>query len=214
MAEGGQSESHLLGDPGPGATNQRDTTGRKKRKTKEDKETGVGEAAQRGGTQELPIEGTQNNPKQNPSGLDMETLVVPQGVSSPHALGPTVMGATPGSRKYTSQAWTEGTRGESKPQEKVGIEDAHDEEETDKERWERLMLHTDGVWKCAGCGGRAFSDRCTLLRHCRSAVHGKQRDKRKCPFCPKEYQRLGHLKRHMDKKHEGTVKPEEGKGLL
>ena len=96
----------------------------------------------------------------------------------------------------------------------MGIEDAHDEEETDKEGWERLMLHTDGVWRCVGCGGQAFSDRCTLQRHCKSAVHGKQRDKRKCPFCPKEYQRLGHLKRHMDKKHEGAMKAKEGEGLL
>lgn len=36
--------------------------------------------------------------------------------------------------KYTSQVWTEGTGVISDPQEKVGIEDAHDEEETDKER--------------------------------------------------------------------------------
>jgi hypothetical protein len=203
-------------DPDPGAANQGDTRSSKKRRT-EGEETGVGQATQRGETRELPIKGTPAQVKTKSKlvhGLDMETLVVPQGVSSSHALGPTVTGATPGSREYTSQAWMEGTRGRSEPHEEVGIEDAHDEEETDKERWERLMLHTDGVWRCVGCGGQAFSDRCTLQRHCKSAVHGKQRDKRKCPFCPKEYQRLGHLKRHMDKKHEGTVKPEEGKGLL
>jgi len=215
MAEGGQSESHLLGDPGPGATNQRDTTGRKKRKTKEDKETGVGQAAQRGETQELPIEGTQNNQKQNPSGLDMETLVVPQGVSSLLILGPTIAGATPGLHEYTSQAWTEGTGGESDPREKVGTEDAHDEEETDRERWERLMRHADGVWRCVGCGGQAFSDRSTLQRHrdCKSAVHWKQGDLQKCPLCCKEYLRLSlsNLRRHMDRKHEER---EESKRLV
>ncbi len=51
-----------------------------------------------------------------------------------HSLGPNVTGATPGLHKYTSQVWTEGTGVISDPQEKVGIEDAHDEEETDKER--------------------------------------------------------------------------------
>jgi len=127
MAECGQSESHLLGDPGPGATNQRDTTGRKKRKTKEDKETGVGQAAQRGETQELPIEGTQNNQKQNPSGLDMETLWYRKEFhlclywGQPSQEQP--LGCTSTHPKL-------GQRGESDPQEKVGTEDAHDEEET------------------------------------------------------------------------------------
>jgi hypothetical protein len=204
-------------DPDPSAANQGDTRSSKKRRTTEGEETGVGQATQRGDTQGLPVKGTPIQVKIKSKlgrGLDMETLVVPQGVSSPHALGPTITGATPGSREYASQAWTEGTRGESEPQEKVGMEDAHDEGETDKERWARLMLYTDGVWRCAGCGGQAFSDRCTLQRHCKSAVHGKQRDKRKCPFCPREYQRLGHLKRHMDNKHKGAMKAKEGEGLL
>jgi len=147
-------------------------------------------------------------------GLNMETLVATQGVSSSLALGPTIAGAIPGSHEFASQASTEGTGGQSDPQEKVGTEDAHDDEETDKERWERLMHHADGVWRCASCGGRAFSDCCALQRHCKSAVHGKQRDKQKCPVCSKKYQRLGHLTRHMDQKHKGAVKPKEGEGLL
>jgi hypothetical protein len=87
----------------------------------------------------------------------METLVATQGVSSSLALGPTIAGATPGSHEFASQASTEGTGGKGDPQEKVGTEDAHDEEETDMEKWERLMYHADGVWRCAGWGGRAFS---------------------------------------------------------
>ena len=204
-------------DPDLGATNQVDTRRRKKRRTREGDETGVRQAAQRGETRELPIEGTPRQANQISKlgrGLDMETLVATQGVSSSLALGPTIAGATPGSHEFASQAWMEGTGGKSGPQEKVGTEDAHDEEETDKERWERLMRHADGVWSCAGCGGRTFSARCTLQRHCRSAVHGKQRDKQKCPVCSKEYQHLGHLTRHMDQKHKGAVKPKEGKGLL
>jgi len=204
-------------DPDSGAANQRDTRGRKKRRTREGEETGVGQAAQRGETRELPIEGAPGQAKRKSKlgrGLNMETLVATQGVSSSLALGPTIAGAIPGSHEFASQASTEGTGGQSDPQEKVGTEDAHDDEETDKERWERLMRHADGVWRCASCGGRAFSDCCALQRHCKSAVHGKQRDKQKCPVCSKKYQRLGHLTRHMDQKHKGAVKPKEGEGLL
>jgi rubrerythrin len=119
-------------------------------------------------------------------------------------LGPAIIGATPRLHEYTSQAWAEGTGGESDPQEKVGTEDAHEEEETNRERWERLMSHADRVWRCVGCGGQAFSDRSTLQRHCKSAMHRKQRDLQKCPLCPKKYLRLSNLRRHMDQKHEGV----------
>ena len=52
---------------------------------KDGKETGVGQGAQRGETQELPVHGTPRYGKTKSKlgrGLDMETLMVPQGFSS------------------------------------------------------------------------------------------------------------------------------------
>ncbi len=74
------------------------------------------------------------------------------------------------------------------------------------------MHHADGVWRCMGCGGWVFSDRCTLQRHGKSAVHGKQRDLQKCPVCPKKYRHLSNLKQHIKQKHKGAG--EEGERLL
>ena len=93
-------------DPDPSATNQGDIRSSKKRRT-EGEETGVGQATQRGEPQELPVKGTPKRANMKSKlghGLNMETLVVPQGVSSSHALGPTVTGANPGSREYVSRA--------------------------------------------------------------------------------------------------------------
>jgi hypothetical protein len=122
-------------------------------------------------------------------GLNKETLVTPlQGVSLPLAPGPNIMGTTLGSYGYASQAWTE-------------VREAHDDDETDRERWERLIGYEKGRWICIGCGGQPFSDRCTLQRHCKSSVHAKERDILGCPFCPKVYLRSSNVRRHIRSKH-------------
>jgi len=173
-----------------------------------DNETGDRTGAQSSDTQELPIRRSpvlvETVSKLSHGGLGMETLVVlPQGVSPLLSLGATITDATFGPHQDADQAWTKRRVSGSDAQEEVGIEDAHDEEESDKERWARLMLYEDGKWRCNGCGGKVFSDRCTLQRHCSSAVHGKQRDWRKCPLCPKQYRNLRGVRRHMKKKHTG-----------
>ncbi|KAH9987746.1 hypothetical protein BJV74DRAFT_840899, partial [Russula compacta] len=81
------------------------------------------------------------------------------------------------------------------------IEDPHDEEETDRQRWDRLMFYDGGVWRCTGCGGKPFANRCTLQRHCKSSVHGKKRDMRKCRFCGRLFRRLTSVDRHITKQH-------------
>jgi rubrerythrin len=144
----------------------------------------------------------------------METLVaLPQGVSPLLELGSNMNGRTSGSHEYMPQAWVERKESGSEIEETVGIEDAHDEEESDQQRWARLMLYEDRKWMCKGCGGRVFSDRCTLQRHCRSSTHQKKRDWRKCPLCPKKYIRQSNLNRHMEAKHPGERREKEGGGV-
>jgi hypothetical protein len=106
-----------------------------------------------------------------------------------------------GPHEYASQAWTEGSADASASGETKGNEDAHDEEETDEERWRRLMHFENGTWMCMGCDGKSFSDRCTLQRHCKSSLHAKERDYRGCPYCPQEYLRSSNVNRHIKSKH-------------
>jgi len=191
----------------PGVVNQGDARNMKKRRrTTDDEETGVGAAAQWDESRELPVRRTparlEEKSKLGQHGLNVETLVAPlQGVSLPLAPGPTITGATPGTYEYVSQAWSEGSEDESESGETMGIGDAHDEAETDKERWRRLTRYENGRWICVGCGGKPFSDRCTLQRHCKSSVHSKARDVRRCLFCPKEYLRSSNVRRHIREKH-------------
>lgn len=188
------SEDRDGADPQPRRT--------KRRKTAiEEGETGDRPAAQRGETQEPRVWGTpaiaNDTSKLGSQGLTSETQVVPsQGVYHPLSPGPTVTEATPGPTELRDQAWTEGGQRIS-----AGTEDAHNEEETDKQRWERLMYREEGRWRCRGCDGKPFSDRSTLQRHCRSSAHVKQRDLRQCPQCPKVYKRLSGLNRHLKEKH-------------
>jgi hypothetical protein len=200
----------------PGVANQGDARHMsKKRRTFGNEQTGVRLAASMGLTQELPVRGTpvrtEERSKLGQRGLNMETLLtLPQGVSPLFNLGPAINGETQGSHEHATQAWTTGRVIGSSVGETVGIEDAHDEEESDKARWARLMFHEDDKWKCRGCNGKVFSDRCTLQRHCKSAVHQKKRDLRRCLLCPKKYLRQSNLNRHIDTKHPGQR--EEGGG--
>jgi len=169
----------------------------RKRKRPVEDETGDRTATQRGETQELSVRRTPGRKlmesKLGHRAPRMEALVVPpQGISPTRSLGPVVTRATPGSPER-DEAWTEGRRGI--------IEDPHDENETDEERWERLMKCEGGVWKCMGCGEIQFSDRSTLQRHCKSLVHGKERDLRKCPHCEKKFARCSGVNRHVKQKH-------------
>jgi hypothetical protein len=189
----------------PGVVNQWGAKNTKElRRTTDGEETGVGAAAQWDESREMTVRrtpGRVNEISKLGHGLN-ESLVAPlQGV--PHSLvpGPTIIGETLGSHEYVSQAWAEGSADESGSGETKGIEDAHDEEETDGERWKRLMHCENGRWMCMGCGGKPFSDRSTLRRHCRSSLHAKERDFRRCPFCPKEYLRSSHVNRHIRENH-------------
>jgi len=183
---------------GPSSTNAINRGPRKRRKLIEDDETGDKAATQKGETQELPVRRTPRNKlltsKPGHCALGIEALAVPlQGVCLTRSLGAVETGAIPGPRER-DQACTEG-RG-------VIMEDPHEEEETDKERWGRLMKREDGVWECMGCGGRRFFNRSTLWRHCKSSlVHRKKRDTQKCPHCEKRYTRWSGVKRHMMEKH-------------
>ncbi|KAF8470412.1 hypothetical protein DFH94DRAFT_770989 [Russula ochroleuca] len=173
----------------------------KRRKIIEEGETGDRAAAQRGETQEPRVRRTpaitEDKSKLGNQGLRSETHVVPsQGVYHPLSPGPAITEATLGPTELRDQAWREGGQSISE-----GTEDAHDEEETDEERWARLMYREGGRWRCRGCDGRAFSDRSTLQRHCRSSAHAKQRDMRKCPLCEKSYRRQSGLNRHLKAKH-------------
>ena len=158
-------------------------------------EAGDRAAAQRGETQEQRIGRTPTD-RESRSKLGTQvlgrTLAVLQGVYPPLPPGATMTETTLGQTESRIQAWNEGGR---------RTDDAHDEEETDRERWERLMRYEEKTWKCNGCGGKEFSDRGTLQRHCRSSVHAKKRDIRKCPHCTKEFKRQSGLTRHIKEKH-------------
>jgi len=199
----------------PGVVGQWDArNSNKRRRTTKCLETGVGPAAQRDESRELPVRRTsarlEDKSKLGQQGLNTETLVAPlQGVYPPLAPGPRYIGATLGSCEYASQAWTEGSEDGSHSGETVSTEDTHDDDETDGERWRRLMGFENGRWICVGCGGQPFSDRCTLQRHCKSAVHAKERDFRGCPFCPQEYLRSSNVRRHIRNKH-----PEEWRKMV
>ena len=189
-----------------GVVNQRGARNTKKRRrTIGGEETGVGAAAQWDEFQELSVRRTPvpaNTISELGHGLNTKSLVAPlQGVSYSPVPGPSIIGATMVPKENASQAWTEGCPDKSGSGETKGIEDAHDNEETDKERWSRLMRYEEGRWTCAGCDGMRFSDRSTLQRHCKSKLHAKKRDYRRCPFCPLEYLRSSHVNRHIKAKH-------------
>ena len=189
----------------PGVINQRGAKNMEKlQRTANGEETGVRAAAQWDMSQEMSVRrtpGRVNEISKLGHGLN-ESLVVPlQGVSHSLVPGPSIIGETLGSHEYVSQAWAEGSADESGSGETKGIEDAHDEEETDKERWKRLMRCENRRWMCMGCGGKPFSDRSTLRRHCKSSLHAKERDLRRCPFCPKKYLRSSHVNRHIRENH-------------
>jgi hypothetical protein len=189
----------------PGVVNQQGARNTKKRRrTIDGEETGVGAAARWDESRELPIRRTPvgaNNKSKLGHGLN-ESLVAPlQGISRSLVPGPSIIGATMGPHEYASQAWTEGSADASASGETKGNEDAHDEEETDTERWRRLMHFENGTWMCMGCDGKTFSDRCTLRRHCKSSLHAKERDYRRCPYCPQEYLRSSNVNRHIKAKH-------------
>jgi hypothetical protein len=192
----------------PSVANQGDARQTKKRRIVERGQTGVRLAALKGKTRELPVRETPEEmekiSKLGRRGLDMEPLVaLPRGVSPLLELGPSMSDRTPKSHEHMPQAWVEPRESGSNIEEPVGTQDAHDEKETDKQRWNRLMLFEGGKWMCKGCGRRVFSDRCTLQRHCRSSAHQKIRDWRQCPLCPKRYIRKSNVNRHMEAKHPG-----------
>jgi hypothetical protein len=214
----GQPEPSLEAGPGKRGVeheglpmiSQEDSSSRhtKRRRTMKDNKTGNRTGAQDGDTRELPVRRSlaqvEAESKLSHGGLGIETRVAPpQGVSPLLRLGPTITDGTFGPHQDADQAWTKRRVSGSDAQEEVGMEDPHDEEESDKERWARLMRYEDGKWRCNGCRGKEFSDRCVLQRHCNSAVHAKQRDWRKCPLCPKQYRHLRGVKRHMKQKHTG-----------
>jgi uncharacterized C2H2 Zn-finger protein len=164
--------------------------------TKRRRETGDMAAAQTGETQEQRVgrspASVKIKSKLGEEGL-REALVAPsQGVYSPLSPGATTAEVPLGPTESREQAWKVGGQ-------RMG--DAHDEEETDRERWERLMYREEETWKCRGCNGKVFSDRGTLQRHCRSSVHAKKRDIHKCPRCTKEFMRQSGLMRHIKEKH-------------
>jgi hypothetical protein len=182
-----------------------DTRSTKRRKITMERKTEDRVAAQRGETQELRAQrtsaGTDCKSKLGNRGLRKETLVAPpQGVYPPFSPRPTT-GATLGPTEFKDQAWTwtEGSESISE-----GTEDVHDEE-TDGERWARLMVLDEDKWKCRECPGQTFFDRSTLRRHCNS-VHGRDCDRWECPLCPdKTYSRKSGLDRHVKGKHQGGV---------
>ena len=166
-------------------------------RTKRRRETGDWAATQRVDTQEQHVgrtpAGVKNISKLGTQGLAGRTLVVPsQGVYPPHPPGATTSEATLGSTESRHQAWNEGGK---------RMEDAHDEEETDRARWERLIYREGEKWKCRECDGKEFRDRSSSHRHCRTSVHAKKRDIRKCPLCTKGYLRKSGLNRHIKEKH-------------
>ena len=114
-------------------------------------ETGVGAAAQWDESRELPVRRTPvlaNKISKLGQGLNTKSLVAPlQGVSYSPVPGSSIIGATMGPYENASQAWTEGSEDKSGSGETKGVEDAHDNEETDKERWSRLMRYEEASGK-------------------------------------------------------------------
>ena len=182
-----------------------DTRSTKRKRINMGRKTEDRVAAQRGETQELRARRTsvlpENKSKLGKPRLRMETLVAPsQGVHPPFSPRPTT-GTTLGPTELNDQAWT-WMKGSERISE--GTEDAHDEE-TDGERWTRLRVLEENIWKCRECPKQTFFDRSTLRRHCNS-VHGRECDRWKCPLCPdKSYSRKSGLDRHMKGKHRGGV---------
>ena len=173
-------------------------------RTKRRRETGDRAATQTGETQEQRVgrapEGVKNKSKLGTQGLaGRRTLVSPlQGVYSPLPPGSTTSEATLGSTESRNQAWNEGGQ---------RMEDAHDEEETDRARWERLIYREGEKLKCRECNGKEFRDSSSSHRHCRTSVHAKKRDIRKCPHCTKGYLRKSGLNRHIKEKHKEVGGP-------
>jgi len=137
----------------PSVANQGDARHvNKRRRIVESEQTGVRlAAAQKGETRELPVRGTPGQveeiSKLGRRGLDMEILVaLPRGVSPLLELGPSMSGRTPKSHEHMPRAWVEPRESGSNMEEPVGTEDVHDEGESDKKRWARLMLQEDGKW--------------------------------------------------------------------
>ncbi|KAI0278293.1 hypothetical protein BGY98DRAFT_974867 [Russula aff. rugulosa BPL654] len=162
-------------------------------------------AAQRDETQKPRARRTSVRPKNlsklGNQGLRKETLVAPsQGVRLPISPRP-ITGATLGPTEFKDQAWT-WTEGSEHISE--GTEDVHDKE-TGEERWTRLRVLEEGMWKCRECPGQTFFDKSTLRRHCKT-VHGREYGRWKCPLYPdKSYSRRSGLDRHMKGKHQGGV---------
>jgi hypothetical protein len=188
----GAKRSHWMTKcEGRGAPDSPDTRCTKRRRIMEEEETGDRAAALRGETQELRVRrapADSNNISKHGRGL--EALSVPwQGIYYPIPLRPTVTGATLSLPNFEDQAWKNGD----------------DEEETDGERCARMMYCEGGSWRCRDCNGRAFADRSTLRRHCKS-VHGTHNETLKCPYlhCTKEYKRQSGLNRHVREKHGGV----------
>lgn len=178
-----------------------DTRSGKRRKMTTAKKTEDRVTTQMGETQEWHARRTSASEriesKLGNQGLRKETLVAPsQGVHPPVSPRPTT-GTTLGPTEFKDQAWTgmEESRRISE-----GTDDVRDEE-TDGQRWTRLMVLEEDMWKCRECPGKTFFDRSTLRRHCKS-VHGKESDRWKCPLCPgNSYSRKSGLDRHMKRKH-------------
>jgi hypothetical protein len=180
---------------GRGAPDSPDTRCTKRRKIMAEEETGDRAAAQRGETQELRVRRTpeeSNDISKLGRGLEESLSVPSQGLYHQIPLRPTVTGATLSLPNLEDQAWKNG-------------EGADHEEETDGERCARLMYCEGGSWRCRECNGRAFADRSTLRRHCKS-VHGTHKETLKCPYlhCTKEYKRQSGLNRHVREKHGGA----------
>jgi hypothetical protein len=141
------------------------------------------------------------NPKSKLGRCKVEVPAVKpaQRISNLYLLGPTVIQSASATPDCLGPAWDEGDGGLSGEMGSAG--DTHGEEETDRQRQERLIRKVDGVWTCAGCNGKRFFDRCTLRRHCKSAAHSKGRDMRSCPYCPNKYLRQSSVDRHVRKHH-------------
>jgi hypothetical protein len=116
----------------PGVVIQRGSRNTKKRwRTIDDEETGVGAAAQWDASRELPVRRTPERANESSKlrhGLNESLLAPLQGVSHSPVPGPSIIGATMEPYEYVSQAWTEGSADASGSGETNGIEDGPGEE--------------------------------------------------------------------------------------